>query len=388
MNKKVFSKTGFFTLLGVTGVCLLVSFIDQPTENEELAKLRAAYSSGNYQNWPKPNIDPSIVKGFQDIGVLPDVMHPADNPTNPDKVQLGKMLFYDPRLSSSGQIACASCHDPQLGWGDGKRLAFGHDRKLGKRNAMTLWNVAFYKTLFWDGRANSLEDQAKFPIKDHLEMNESLSNMEAKVKSYKGYEPLFQKAFGKPDINKEQILKAIACFERTIVSPKSRFDLFVSGKKEAITDVELKGLHLYRTKAGCINCHNSPLFSDNQFHNDGQTLWGSKNEDLGLYHVTGNKVDVGKFKTPSLREVTQTGPWFHHGNFPTLKDVIFFYNLGNPAPIQNKYEGTARDSILPQNSPLLKKLNLTDGEIDALLAFLNTITTTPRRIQPPTEFPN
>ena len=198
---------------------------------------------------------------------------------------------------------------------------------------------------------------------------------------------MFQKAFGSDEINLEKIFKAIASFERTVVSPPSRFDLFTKGKQDAMTDQEVLGLHLFRTKAGCINCHNTPLFSDNKFHNDGQTLWGSVNEDLGLYNVTKKKADVGKFKTPSLREVMNTGPWFHHGNFPTIKDVVLFYNLGNPAPIQKKYMGTPRDSIVPVTSPMLKKLNLTEKEVDAVIAFMSAITTTPRRLNPPVDFP-
>jgi cytochrome c peroxidase len=353
----------------------------------DLKQLREIYSNGDKTKWPAPGIDSSITKDYQEIGLLPSVPFPADNPTNPAKAELGKFLFYDPRLSTSGQIACASCHDPQLGWGDGKRVAFGHDRKLGARNAMTIWNTAFYTSLFWDGRASSLEDQARFPVQDHLEMNESLSAMEARVKKYNGYRAMFANAFnGDSAINLDRIFKAIATFERTIVSPKSRFDLFISGKADAITDDELLGLHLFRTKAGCVNCHNGGLFSDDKFHNDGQTLFASVNEDLGLYNVTGKKDDVGKFKTPSLREVVNTGPWMHHGNFPTLKDVVFLYNLGNPAPIPRSYKGD-RDSLLPKTSPLLKKLNMADHEINALIAFLGTITTTPRRLNPPQKFP-
>jgi cytochrome c peroxidase len=266
-------------------------------------------------------------------------------------------------------------------------VAFGHDRKLGNRNSMTLWNVAYYESLFWDGRASSLEDQARFPVQDHLEMNEKLDGMEKRLKSFTGYKALFAQAFNNDSsITNEKIFKAIAAFERTIVSPKSRFDHFITGKADALTDMEVWGLHLFRTKAGCVNCHNGGLFSDNKFHNDGQTLFASANEDLGLYHVTGNKADVGKFKTPSLREIVHTGPWMHNGNFPTLKDVLFFYNLGNPAPVQAKYKGD-RDSLLPKTSPMLKKLNLSNDEIDAVLAFLQSISTTPRRLNPPKQFP-
>ncbi len=350
-------------------------------------KLRKLYSSGDYSKWPVPNIDESVKAGFKDIGVLPEMPVPADNPINEAKKELGKLLFYDPRISTSGQIACASCHDPQLGWGDGKRFAFGHDRKLGKRNAMTLFNVGYYTTLFWDGRANSLEHQARFPVQDHLEMNQSLPELEKKVQQFTGYQPYFKKAFGSAEVTLEKVFQALATFERTFpVSPPSRFDLFIGGKSDALTDEEVQGLHLFRTKARCVNCHNTGLFSDNQFHNDGQTLFGSDNEDLGLYNVTKKTADVGKFRTPSLREAANTGPWMHHGNFPTLKDVVQFYNLGNPAPIQKKYLGI-RDSLLPKTSPLLRKLEMNDKEIKALLAFLQSITTTPRRLQPPVDFP-
>lgn len=365
----------------------IVSFsFYQTGEQPDISKLRTLYGSGDASKWPAPELHELAKPGFQDIGHLPALVHPADNPTNPEKVALGKMLFFDPRLSSSGQIACASCHDPQLGWGDGKRVAFGHDRKLGKRNAMPILNTAFYQKLFWDGRAHSLEDQARQPVMDKLEMHENLQVMEKRVQQYAGYKPLFKKAFGDESIDLTKIFKAIASFERTIVSPSSRFDLFIDGKQDAMTDQEVWGLHLFRTKAGCINCHNSGLFADNKFHNDGQTLFASANEDLGLYNVTKNPADVGKFKTPSLREVTHTGPWMHHGNFPTLKDVLFLYNLGNPAPLPRSYKGD-RDSILPSTSPMLKKLNLSNAEIDAVIAFLGSISTTPRRLNPPQDFP-
>lgn len=384
MQKKILC-LGSIAALVILG-CASVIKNKPVAAGDDLQELRAIYSSGDVSKWPAPNIDPSVKDTYQEIGLLPAVTFPSDNPSNPAKVELGKFLFYDPRLSVSGQVACANCHDPQLGWGDGKSLAFGHDRKLGGRNAMTLWNTAYYTSLFWDGRATSLEDQARFPVQDHLEMNESLDDMEKRIQQFRGYIPMFEKAFGDTIINRDRIFKAIATFERTIISPKSRFDLFITGKPEIITDQELQGLHLFRTKAGCVNCHNGGLFADNQFHNDGQTLFAMRQEDLGLYNVTGNKADVGKFKTPSLREVVNTGPWMHHGNFPTLKDVLFLYNLGNPAPIPRSYKGD-RDSLLPITSPLLKKLDMTNAEIEAVIAFLGTITTTPRRINPPQEFP-
>lgn len=380
------NKSGIIIFCMVVAGCLAVASFKYKDETD-IERLRKLYSSGDKSKWPEANIDAAVKNTFQDIGPLDSIPYPADNPTSEDKKELGKLLFFDPRLSSSGQIACANCHDPQLGWGDGRRVAFGHDRKLGKRNAMTLLNTAYYKFFFWDGRAKSLEDQARFPIADNLEMHQDLKLLEVRAKKYKGYAVLFNKAFGTPGITLERVFKAIATFERTIVSPPSRFDLFVKGKADALKDNEVNGLHLFRTKARCVNCHNSGFFSDNQFHNDGQTLWGSDNEDLGRYNVTKNKADIGLFKTPSLREVANTGPWMHHGNFPSLKDVVQFYNLGNPAPIQKKYMGTARDSLLPTPSPFLKKLNLSVTEIEDIIAFLGAITTIPRRLQPPVDFP-
>ena len=346
--------------------------------------LRKAYSSGDVKNWPKPNLDDLIDKSkFEDIGVLGKVPFPDNNLYSKEKADLGKILFFDPRLSVSGQISCANCHNPELGWTDNLTRSFGHDRQNGGRNAMTILNAGFATSLFWDGRAASLEAQSIGPIQDKLEMNMHLGLAIEKIKSIKGYEVLFEAAFENKQVSKENIQKAIATFERTIVSPMSKFDRFVSGKADEFTDQEVEGLHLFRTKARCINCHNTPYFSDNQFHNDGQTLFGTINEDFGKYNVTKNKEDIGKFRTPTLREVARTGPWMHHGHFPFLIDVVQLYNLGNPSPIQKKYEGTARDSMKPTTSPLLKKLEMTKLEEKALVAFLGTLTTPTVRMKMP-----
>jgi cytochrome c peroxidase len=376
-----------FPILFATVFVLLgfVSFNDTITDGfETIQELRKAYSSGDYQKWPKPNLNPLVDQSkFQDIGVLGKVPFPENNLYSKQKADLGKILFFDPRLSVSGQISCANCHNPELGWTDNLTRSFGHDRQNGGRNAMTILNSGFATSLFWDGRAASLEAQAAGPIQDKLEMNMHIDLAVEKIKSIKGYANLFETAFDNKQISKENIQKAIATFERTIVSPKSKFDRFVSGKSEQFTDQEVQGLHLFRTKAGCINCHNTPYFSDNQFHNDGQTLFGTVNEDLGLYNLTKNKGDIGKFRTPTLREVGRTGPWMHHGHFPFLIDVVQLYNLGNPSPIQKKYEGSARDSLKPTTSPLLKKLELTKEEEKALVAFLGTLTTPTVRMKMP-----
>lgn len=371
----------------MTAFCL-VSCKNENPDYVSIVELKTAYSSGNISKWPKPNLDSLVDKNtFQDIGALPKVEHPDYNPYSDEKEKLGKTLFFDPRLSVSGQIACASCHNPELAWTDNSTRSFGHDRQTGGRNSMTILNVGFAHTLFWDGRASSLEDQARFPIGDPLEMNEQLNIAVNKIADIEGYKPLFKEAFGNDSVSLKRIQYAIATFERTVNSYKTRFDKFVEGDSTQLTNQEVLGLHLFRTKARCINCHSTPYFSDNQFHNDGQTLFGTKNEDFGRYHVTKNIEDIGKFRTPTLREVARTGPWMHNGHFPSLLDVVEFYNLGNPAPIQKKYLGTERDSLIPKNSPIVKKLNLDKTEIEALIAFMETLSSTRGRTLIP-ELPN
>ena len=370
-------------LLGIALVGFLsASFIDLEKEPEyTLEELRQLYSSGDQSKWPKPNLDPEVAKDFRDIGKLGRPEYPAENPYSKEKEALGKILFFDPRLSLSKQIACASCHDPELGWGDGRRVSYGHDRQTGKRNAMTLLNTGYYHTFFWDGRAPSLEDQAKFPVQDPVEMAQSLEAMVKNVQEIEGYKAYFKAAFGSEEVTLPKIQQAIATFERGITSTGTRFDSFVTGNSKALSDDEVKGLHLFRTKARCINCHNTPLFSDNKFHNDGQTLYGTKMEDFGRYNVTGRKEDIGAFKTPSLRETAQTGPWMHNGNFPSLKDVVEYYNLGNPAPIQRHIQ--VDENMRPITSPILRKLHMSREEMNQLEAFLRAISTSPRRMFPP-----
>ncbi|PWS26318.1 cytochrome-c peroxidase [Pedobacter yonginense] len=368
------------TLIATVLVFFVFSTAFLQDKDYTIAQLREIYS-GDASKWPKPFLDAEAKPGFKDIGYLGRPVYPESNPYSAEKEKLGKILFFDPRMSVSKQIACASCHDPELGWGDGKRVAYGHDRQNGKRNAMTILNTAFYQKLFWDGRATSLEHQSGFPVKDHVEMNQDLSVMVKNISEIEGYKSLFAKAFGSTQIDLDRIQKAIATFERGIVSTGSQFDAFVRGNKAALKDEQVLGLHLFRTKARCINCHNTPLFSDNKFHNDGQALLGSKFEDLGLYNVTKNLKDVGAFRTPSLRETNITGPWMHHGNFPSLKDVIEFYNLGNPIAEQRALK--VPDSLKTPKSTMLRKLNLNLTEQNALEAFLRSISTRVNKINPP-----
>ena len=377
--------TLLFLFIGIFGFYGFVQLSSDHDGNyESIQELRNLYSSGDSKNWPKPLLEPSVdASTFQDIGVLPKMTYPANNPYSKEKADLGKTLFFDPRLSSSGQIACANCHNPELAWTDNLTRSFGHDRQTGGRNAMTILNVGFATSFFWDGRAPSLESQSVMPIQDQLEMKQHLRLAVKKIQSINGYKLLFENAFTDKKVSQDNIEKAIATFERTIVSPPSKFDKFISGQSNLFTDDEVVGLHLYRTKANCISCHNSPYFSDNQFHNDGQMLFGTKNEDFGRFNHTKNMADLGKFRTPTLREVSRTGPWMHHGHFPSILDVVEFYNLGNPSPIQEKYKGTKRDSLQGKTSPILRKLQLSKTEVNQLVTFISTLATPTSRMKMP-----
>ena len=361
---------------------LVASFTTQLTKSifddkEAIEKLRKTYSSGDISQWEKPELDEEVIADFQDIGVLPKIIFPENNPYSEAKKELGKMLFFDPRLSKSKQISCASCHDPELAWGDGRTISYGHNRQTGKRNSPSLLNIGYHSVFFWDGRAASLENQALGPITDPVEMAATETISIKNIKKIKGYKPYFREAFGDEKITIERILKAIATYERTITSKKSKFDSFIEGKSDIFTDEEVIGLHLFRTKARCINCHNTPLFSNQKFHNVGLSYYGRTFEDLGKYNITHKKEDVGKFKTPSLREIGRTAPYMHNGLMPNLEGIIEMYNAGMPR-VKPK-ENQKNDSLFPITDPLLKKLNLTKKEQNALKAFLLTLSSSPRR---------
>jgi len=344
-------------------------------------ELRELYGSGHHSLWPKMQLFDEAKAGFQDIGSLPEMTFPADNPYSEDKAELGKMLFFDPRLSGSGQISCANCHNPDLGWADGSRVSFGHNRQTGTRNAPTLINIGYAKTLFWDGRAMTLEEQVKSPIENPVEMNIHYKLATKNIRKVKGYKVYFEKAFGTKDITEERISKAIATFERTLVSPASRFDKFIRGKKNELTDSEVNGLHLFRTKANCINCHNTPYFSDQKFHNLGLTYYGRKYEDLGRYKETLKNEDVGKFKTPTLREVTDNKPYMHNGLFPELANVVMMYNAGMGREIPKAHQ--TNDPKFPHKSAMIVRLNLTDDEVFDIVAFLKTLNSYKYKMRPP-----
>ena len=348
--------------------------------------LRKAYSKPRTL-WPKAHVDESV--DFVELGLLPPIQHPAESPYSDAVYKLGYTLFNDGKLSASGQIACASCHDPDLGWGDGKRVSFGHDRQTGMRNAPTIENVGFLKAFFWDGRAASLEQQALMPIQDPVEMAFNLEDLVERLAGDASYVTLFENAYGENSLSATNIAKALASFQRTIKSRKSDFDYFLMSLSEndtakqqrysrKLSDDALWGLDLFRRKARCVNCHHGPRFTDDNFHNLGLTWYKREYEDLGRYNVTGDPKDVGKFKTPSLRGVMNTKPWMHNGLFSSMEGILNIYNNGG-VPTQPDED----DPLSPITSSLLQKLDLSDAEINALVAFLEAITAPPARVPKP-----
>ncbi|RFA25320.1 cytochrome-c peroxidase [Alkalilimnicola ehrlichii] len=340
--------------------------------------LRALYSQAPEQ-WPQPHLDEGVE--HRELGLLPPMPEPKTNPTTAEKVELGKKLFFDPRLSGSQQLACATCHDPQLGWGDGRSTAFGHDRQLGARNSQSIINSGYMTTLFWDGRAGSLEEQALEPIVNPIEMHNTLAGAEATLNAIPGYVELFRAAFGVEHIERTQIAQALAAFQRTIVSRKSRFDRFLDGEHALLSEEELLGLHLFRTRARCMNCHSGPLLSDGQFHNLGLHFYGRRLEDLGRYHVTGRPADVGRFRTPGLRDAMFTGPWMHNGRITDMTSLLRMYNHGMAR--RNPTADQADDPLFPVTSPLLQPLDLDEYDIAALKAFMHALSARPRPVRPP-----
>jgi cytochrome c peroxidase len=356
-----------------------VSPLNGDSGNNFTDSLRKIYE-GPISEWPKPELDPDLIN-FQELGIVPESPLKSKEDSLKHLINLGKLLFFDPRLSGSGQISCSSCHTPSLGWADGRTVAQGHDHQQGPRNTPTILNVWFYNDLFWDGRSGSLEDQAFGPINSEIEMHGDFSTAISRLNRIKGYPLLFDSAFGNRSITPDRITHALATFQRTIVSRKSRFDHFLLGKKNALTDQEIRGLHFFRTQARCINCHNGPLFTDKQFHNIGLTYFSRKYEDLGRFAVTKNPEDVGKFKTPSLRDVTTTAPWMHNGLFSDLLGIVNLYNSGMANLPQT--DAQKKDPMYPVTSKHVKPLNLTMDQREDIVAFLQSISTTPLRVRNP-----
>lgn len=295
---------------------------------------------------------------------LPEMPVPEDNPITEEKIELGMLLFADPRLSLTNDVSCMSCHSPNFGYSDGLAKSVGIRNNIVARNAPTIINTGHYGVLFWDGRAASLEQQALGPLSDPGEMgNDDLNAMVEEIKNIPGYQPYFDKAFD-GEITLDNILKAIGTFERSIQITDTPFDRFLAGDDNALTEEEKFGMEIFVGKGSCITCHSGPNFTDLNFYNI-----GVETDDIGLMKITGKPEDKGKFRTPGLRGVADTPPYKHNGSMGTLMDVVNFYDRG----------GDSDDN----KSPLIKPLGLTDDEKDALVAFMRAISGNVPKIEVP-----
>lgn len=342
------SKKGLVLAVGILALSLLLTACGSTTQPSTTSEVK---------------LDPKVV-----FGQLGEVPIPEDNPMTPEKIELGKMLYFDKRLSGDDTISCASCHEPAKGWSDNRRTFLGFQGHQGRRNSPTIINSGYLSTQFWDGRAKTLEEQALGPIQSPEEMNSTLEGLVAELSAIPGYVQKFEQVFGPDSITPENIAKAIAAFERTIVMNDSPFDKYLAGDASALSEEAKRGLDLFMGKAGCVNCHNGPSLTDNNFHNVG--IVNDPAVDRGRAEFTGNPEDTDKFKTPGLRGVSYTAPYMHDGSLKTLEEVVDFFNNGGGEH--------------PKKSPLLKPLNLTEQEKADLVAFLEALSGTLPMVEEPT----
>ncbi|MFC0385394.1 cytochrome c peroxidase [Muricoccus vinaceus] len=291
---------------------------------------------------------------------------PSDNPTTAARAQLGRRLFFDPSLSSTGTMSCSSCHQPAHGFSDGLPLARGAGGKALARRSPTIWNLAWAPFLFWDGRAEGLEAQAAAPIEAHEEMGQPLGTLVERMAGDPGWRSAFAAAFpgASPAVSKDNLVRALAAWERTLVSPRTRFDAWVDGDNAALSPAERRGLSLFHGPAGCANCHEGWAFTDHAFYDIGLPDRPGVAPDLGRGPVLGLARADRAFKTPTLREAMRRAPFMHDGSIPTIEAVIEHYAAG-----------VADRPTLPPELP--RRLSLDPAQRADLIAFLNTLTSAP-----------
>ena len=283
------------------------------------------------------------------------------------KVELGRKLFFDKRLSRDGTVACASCHMPERGFTNGKKVATGTRNRRGSRNVPTLFNRVYGLSQFWDGRVASLEDQSLEPIQNPQEMDMTLSALQERLEGIREYRREFQRVFGEEPVP-ANAAKAIASFVRTLWSANSPFDRFDHGEPDAFSEQARHGLALFRGKGNCIACHHGPNVTDERFHNTGVAWRDGRFADDGRVIVSRNERDRGAFKTPTLREIARTAPYMHDGGFQTLEEVVDFYDAG----------GRPNSHIDPEIHPL----HLSVEEKQAVVAFLKSVSGSIREGRP------
>lgn len=284
---------------------------------------------------------------------------PDDNKPNAARVALGRSLFFDPRMSGDGNMSCATCHNPGMGWSDGLPTARGVKSAVLDRASPTIINTAYNSIQMWDGRKKSLEEQAMGPMQANVEMNMDIGKLLGWIRANEGYKAMFAKAYPGEPINESTISKAIASFERTAISKNSPFDRWVRGDAKALSKQQVEGFQVFAGKGNCVACHSGANFTDNGFHNLGLASYGNAEPDMGRYGQKPLNAMKGAFKTPTVREVTRTAPYFHDGSAKTLMEVVEHYDRA----------GDVKANL----SPNIKPLHLTPDEKQALVAFMEAL---------------
>jgi cytochrome c peroxidase len=306
------------------------------------------------------------------LGLVP-VQFPKDNPYSAEKAELGKLLYFDTRLSKDNTVSCATCHSPKFGYTDGAPVSTGIRGQKGGRSAPTVINRAYSLAQFWDGRAPSLEEQAKGPIANPIEMGNTHSAVVQTLKGIPGYMAMFKSVFGTEDITIDHVAKAIATFERTVLSGNSPYDKYKAGNKKAMSASAIRGMDVYFNKAKCDQCHEGINLTTNAYHNLGVGTDQPK-PDAGRMDFTKNEADWGAFKTPTLRDIALTAPYMHDGSLKTLEEVVEYYDKGG---VKNK-----------NLDEKIKPLKLTAVEKKDLVEFLKALSGEGwQSIQEPAKFP-
>lgn len=299
---------------------------------------------------------------------LPPLPIPEDNPMTPEKVELGKLLYFDKRVSKDGSVSCATCHDPTMAWAEREPTSKGIHKQVGGRNSPTVINAAYAPRQFWDGRAGSLEEQATGPVENPIEMGNTMENVVSQLAKIPGYEERFQKAFG-TGVTKEGFAKAIAAFERTVLSGDSPFDRFNQGDQRALSEAQQRGWELFQDN--CQVCHAPPLFSNYGYFNAGVGMDKPK-PDEGRKDVTKRESDRGKFRVPPLREVANTAPYFHDGSAKTLEEAVALMAAGGKD-----------NPNLARQLKAVREAKLTEADCRDLVEFLKALSGKYPIIDPP-----
>jgi cytochrome c peroxidase len=378
--------------VGITVIAIIVTVVFMSRDDAPSVVTSPTPSDASGEFVPLTPFQARVL-GFD---VLDEVNLPQDNPFSEAKVALGRLLFFDPRLSANSAISCASCHQPNQGWTDGLPLSFGYAGSVHWRNTPTVINSAFHPKLDWDGKALRLDIQAQGAMKGAVAMNMDPVMVEERLRQIPEYVKRFDDVFGPGGPWFEDASRAIAIFQSTILSSNVPFDRFMEGDESALSESEKRGFKLFTTTAGCSACHRGRLFTDENFHGLGvptpeqfstdaireitfkyqlrsrgvsEEVYRTATDDPGLYLVTKVDTDFGQFRTPMLRELGQTAPYMHNGAFATLEEVIEFYNSGGGES--------------PNLDPLLRPLGLTEENKSDLMAFLMSLTGDPILVEEP-----